>query len=74
MRHWKYVALVLCLSFIGFVASPALAQIKMNYSVSSLVRLHNNASTCYRGGRRLRREQSEEFRNHGVSRWYIDPC
>ncbi len=33
MRHWKYVALVLCLSFIGFVASPALAQIKMNYSV-----------------------------------------
>jgi len=33
MRHWKCVALVLCLSFIGFAASPALAQIKLNYSV-----------------------------------------
>ncbi len=33
MRHWKWVALVLCLSLIGFVASPALAQIKLNYSV-----------------------------------------
>lgn len=33
MRHWKCVALVLCLSFIGFAASPALAQIKLNYSI-----------------------------------------
>jgi len=33
MRHWKMVAIVLCLSLIVFVASPALAQIKLNYSV-----------------------------------------
>ncbi|MGQ9647631.1 MAG: TRAP transporter substrate-binding protein [Thermodesulfobacteriota bacterium] len=33
MRHWKLIAFVLCLSLIGFVASPALAQIKLSYSV-----------------------------------------
>ncbi len=33
MRHWKLIALVLCLSLLGFVASPALAQIKLTYSV-----------------------------------------
>jgi TRAP-type C4-dicarboxylate transport system substrate-binding protein len=33
MRQWKLAALVLCLSLIVFVASPALAQIKLSYSV-----------------------------------------
>jgi len=33
MKHWKLVALVLCLSIIGFASSPALAQIKLNYSI-----------------------------------------
>ncbi|NWG03469.1 MAG: TRAP transporter substrate-binding protein [Syntrophaceae bacterium] len=33
MRRWKMISFVLCLSLIGFVASPALAQIKLNYSV-----------------------------------------
>ena len=33
MKHWKWVSWALCLFFIGFVASPAIAQIKLNYSV-----------------------------------------
>jgi TRAP-type C4-dicarboxylate transport system substrate-binding protein len=33
MKHWKWVSWALCLSFIGFVASPAVAQVKLNYSV-----------------------------------------
>ncbi len=33
MRHWKLMAFVLCWSLIIFVASPVLAQIKLNYSV-----------------------------------------
>jgi TRAP-type C4-dicarboxylate transport system substrate-binding protein len=33
MRHWKLAAFVLCLALIVFAASPALAQIKLNYSV-----------------------------------------
>jgi TRAP-type C4-dicarboxylate transport system substrate-binding protein len=33
MKHWKWVFWALCLSFIGFVASPAIAQVKLNYSV-----------------------------------------
>jgi TRAP-type C4-dicarboxylate transport system substrate-binding protein len=33
MKHWKWVSWTLCLFLIGFVASPAIAQIKLNYSV-----------------------------------------
>ncbi len=33
MKHWKWVSWALCLFLIGFVASPAIAQIKLNYSV-----------------------------------------
>lgn len=33
MKHWKWVSWALCLFLIGFVASPAIAQVKLNYSV-----------------------------------------
>jgi len=33
MKDWKWLSWTLCLFLLGFVASPAIAQVKLNYSV-----------------------------------------
>jgi TRAP-type C4-dicarboxylate transport system substrate-binding protein len=33
MRHWKLISIVLCVALIVFIASPVLAQVKLNYSI-----------------------------------------